>query len=180
MKFFLEKQLINFYVPISTFHSAESKKNSYNRSRVMRISHFRAQNGPFILNNFSWYKPLLLRSSTYWPFSLCKIQENFLQRIQNYEDVPFWGPKWSICLKQNFFWKKKLNIIFIYLLTPSKCTKFLKNSYSGSRVMRMCHFGGQNGPIAQMRIFFRKSVYEPCSFHSCLSTYQKSKSDINL
>ena len=90
------------------------------------------------------------------------------------------GPKMVHLPQTKFFLEKKLNIIFIYLLTPSKCTKFLKNSYSGSRVMRMCHFGGQNGPIAQMRIFFRKSVYEPCSFHSCLSTYQKSKSDINL
>ena len=78
---------------------------------------------------FFWYKPLLLLSSTYWPFSLCKI---------------------------------------------------LKNSSSGSRVMRMCNFWAQNGPFPQMRIFFRKPVNEPCFFHSCLSTCQKSKSDINL
>ena len=31
-----------------------------------------------------------------------------------------------------------------------------------------------------MIIFFRKSVNELCFFHSCLSTCQKSKSDINL
>ena len=31
-----------------------------------------------------------------------------------------------------------------------------------------------------MRIFFRKPVNEPCFFHSCLSTCQKLKSDINL
>ena len=47
--------------------------------------------------------------------------------------------------------------------------------------MRMHHFWVQNGPFAQMRIFFKKTpVNKPCSFHSCLSTYQKSKSDINL
>ena len=79
--------------------------------------------------NFFWYKPLLLLSSTYWPFSL---------------------------------------------------GKFLKNSYSWSRVMRMHNFWAQNGPFPQMRIFFRKPVNEPRFFHSCLSTCQKSKSDINL
>ena len=29
--------------------------------------------------------------------------KKFLQRIQSHEDAPFWGPKWSICPKQNFF-----------------------------------------------------------------------------
>ena len=53
---------------------------------------------------FFWYKPLLLLSSTYWPFSLCKI------------------------------WK---------------------NSYSGSRVMRMCHFWAQNGPFAPNNFFWK-------------------------
>ena len=46
--------------------------------------------------------------------------------------------------------------------------------------MRMCNFWAQNGPFPQMRIFFRKTANEPCFFHSCLSTCQKSKSDINL
>ena len=79
--------------------------------------------------NFFWYKPLLLLSSTYWPFSLCKIFKKFFQRIQSYEDAQFLGPKWPISPNENFF---------------------------------------------------RKPVNEPCFFHSCLSTWQKSKSDINL
>ena len=79
--------------------------------------------------NFFWYKPLLLLSSTYWPFSLCKIFKKFFQRIQSYEDAQFLGPKWPISPNENFF---------------------------------------------------RKPVNEPCFFHSCLSTCQKSKSDINL
>ena len=37
--------------------------------------------------------------------------------IQSYDDVPFLGPKWSICLKQNFF-LKIIKIILIYLLAP--------------------------------------------------------------
>ena len=53
-----------------------------------------------------------------------------LQWIQNYDDAPFLGLKWSIYLKQIFF--------------------------------------------------LRKPVNEPYYFYSCLSTCQKSKSDINL
>ena len=29
--------------------------------------------------------------------------KKFLQQTQSYEDVPFLGPKWSICPKQKFF-----------------------------------------------------------------------------
>ena len=78
---------------------------------------------------FFWYKPLLLLSSTYWPFSLCKIFKKLFEQIQSHEDVPFLGPKWPICPNKNFF---------------------------------------------------GKPVHRPCSFHSCLSACQKSKSDINL
>ena len=46
--------------------------------------------------------------------------------------------------------------------------------------MRMCHFRAQNGPIPQIRIFFKKTVHELCFLHSSLSTCQKSKLDINL
>ena len=46
---------------------------------------------------FFRYKPLPSLSSTYWPFSLCKIYKKFLQPIQSCEDAPFLDPKWSIC-----------------------------------------------------------------------------------
>ena len=125
-----------------------------------------------------WYKPLLLLSSIYWPFSLGKILKKSLQRIQSYKDAPFLGPKWSICPKQNFlenYWYHSHLPI-----SPFHCARFLKNSSSRSRVMRMCNFWAQNGPFPQMRIFFRKPINGPCFFHSCLSTCQKSKSNINL
>ena len=51
--------------------------------------------------------------------------KKFLQRIQSYEDVPFLGPKWSICPKQIFFWKI-INIILIYLLAPFIVQNFKK------------------------------------------------------
>ena len=39
---------------------------------------------------------------------------------------------------------------------------------------------GPKRPISPNKNFFRKPVNEPCFFYSCLSTCQKSKSDINL
>ena len=105
------------------------------------------------------------------PFHCAKFKK-FLQRIQNYEDAPFLGPKWSICPKQIFLCKI-INIILIYLLTPYPelwgCTIFRP------KMAYYWPFG-----LFQMRIFFRKRVYEPCFFHLCLSISQKSKSDINL
>ena len=68
------------------------------------MCHFRAQNTPICPEQiFFWYKPLLLLSSTFWPFSLGKI---------------------------------------------------LKNSYSESRVMRMHHFGAQDGPFPPNKKLF--------------------------
>ena len=88
------------------------------------------------------------------------------------------GPK-MVHLPQ-IFWGKIINIIPIYLLAPFIVQNLKKNSSSGSRVMRMRNFWAQNDPFPQMRIFLKKTVNEPCSFHSCLSTCQKSKWDINL
>ena len=121
------------------------QKNSQSQSRVMRMCHFQAQNSLICPEQNFWYKPLLL-SSTYWPFSLCKIKKKFLQRIQSNEDASFLGSKWSTCPKQKFFLKKITNIIFIYLLTPFILQNFKKNSYSQSRVIRMCHFSGPKQP----------------------------------
>ena len=147
--------------------------------------------------SFFLKKQLIKFSCTYWPFSLCNILKAFLGLIQSYEDVPFLDPKYP-----NSFWTKFFGTNHYYyfhlpigpfhctkfkkILTADQelwgfhCAKFLKNSSSESRVMRMRYFWVQNDPFPQMRIFFRKPVNEPCCFHSCLSTCQKSKSDIYL
>ena len=96
-------------------------------------------------------------------------------------DPELWGCDILVLhLSQTIFFGEKIINIMLSTYWPLSLCKFLKKSYSGSRVMRMRHFWAQNGPFAQMRIFFRKPVNKPFSFHSCLSTCQKSKSDINL
>ena len=83
----------------------------------MRMCHFRAQNDPFVLNKFFLVQTIIIIFIYLLPLFIVQNFKKFLQRIQSYEDVPFLGPKWSICPKQNFFWKI-INIILIYLLTP--------------------------------------------------------------
>ena len=130
-KFFFWKKIINiiFIYLLASFILQNLKKILKANPDLWGCSTFGSKIPQFVLNKFFWHKPLLLLSSTYWPFSLCTI---------------------------------------------------LKNSSSRSRVMRMCNVWAQNGPFPWMRIFFRKSLNEPCFFHSYWSTCQKSKSDIYL
>ena len=62
----------------------------------------------------------------------------------------------------NFFLVQTIIITFIYLLALF-IVQNLKNSYSGSRIMRMRHFWAQNGP---KQCFFLENY----QFHSHLPT----------
>ena len=100
------------------------------------------------------------------PLSLCKIVKQFFQRIQRCETrCVILIPKWVICPKHEIFGK---------VITMTSIFQNFKFFFNGSRVMRMCHFW------IQTIFFFGKPVNKPVSYHSCLSTFQKSKSDINL
>ena len=129
------------------FHSAKFLKSSW----VMRMCHFWAQNGPFVLNNFFWYKPLLLLSSTCWLFSLCKIYKIFLQRIQRYEDRSFLGPKWSICSKQFFF--ENYSYHFHLTISPFQCAKFQKNFPADPVLWGCAIFGPKKTHLPKWEIF---------------------------
>ena len=60
------------------------------------------------------------------PFHCAKFKKKMLQQIQSYEDASFLGSKWSICLKQIFFFWKIINIILICLLAPFIVQNFIK------------------------------------------------------
>ena len=72
-----------------------------------------------------------------------------------------------------FFMEKIITIIFIYLLAPFTAQNFKKILTGIQRYTIQWH-------ICPNENFYRKHVNNPCSFHSCLSRCQKSKSDINL
>ena len=64
--------------------------------------------------------------------------------IQGYEDVLFSGTKWPICHEENFFGTNHY-YHFHLPIGPFYWAKFKK---------RMHHFGAQNGPFAQNKVFF--------------------------
>ena len=88
------------------------------------------------------------------------------------------GPKMVHLPQTRFFWEK-IAITFIYLLVPfivENCKKILT---ADSDLWGCTIFGPKMVHLPELE-FFRKPVNKPCSFHSCISTCQKPKSDINL
>ena len=70
-------------------------------------------------------------------------------------------------------------ITFIYLLALFD-VQDLKKNIQRIQSYEDAQFLGPKWPISPNDNFFRKPFHKPCFFHSCLSTCQKSKSDINL
>ena len=136
----------------------------------MRISHFRTQN---------WCIPLLSFSSTYWPFSLCKIFKNILTSDPKLWGCAMFGPKMVHLPPPLFFWKKLLKL-FSYKYWPLSLCKIFKKFLQGIQSYEDAPFLCPKCPICPNENFFRKPVNKTCSHHSCLSTYQKSMLDIHL
>ena len=85
--------------------------------------------------------------------------KKFLQRIQNYGDAPYLGPKWSICPKQIFFWKI-ITIIFIYLLALFIVQNFKKILPADPEFWGCAIYG----PFPQIRIFSENLLVSLVSF----------------
>ena len=132
---------------------------------------------PFCHEQIFWYKPLLLLSSTYWTFSLCQILKNSYSGFRVMMMCPFWAQNGSFA-PHNFF-LKIINVILMYLLATFIVQNF-KNILPVDPELWGCTFLGPKWPISTNENVFRKTLKEPCFFHLCLSTCQKSKSDINL
>ena len=97
-----------------------------------------------------WFKPLLLLLSTYWPFHCAKFKK-ILTADPEYEDAPFFGPKWFSCPKQFFF--GKLLISFSSAYQPLSLCKIFKKFLQRIQSMRMRHFSVQNGSVAPNNFF---------------------------
>ena len=141
------------------------------------MCHFRAQNGPFVLNKIFLVQTIIINFIYLLALFIVQNFKKFLQPILSYEDMPFLGPKLSICPKQ--IWGKLL-ISFSSTYQPLSLCKIFKKLFQRIQSYEDAQFLGPKWPISPNESFFRKPVNEPCFFHSCLSTCQKSKSDINL
>ena len=113
----------------------------------MRMCHFWAQNSPFFLNKFFLVQTIIITFIYHiGPFQCAEVKKEFLQKIHNCKNVEFLGLQWSICLKQNFFWKI-IPIIFIYLLTLFIFLKFKKKFFQQIQSYEDVQFLGPKWPI---------------------------------
>ena len=110
------------------------------------------------MNFFLKHNCIIKFSCMSWPLAhSAKFLKKFLELVQSYEDVLFSGPKWPICHEQ-FFLVQTIIVTFICAYWPFSLYKILKNSYGGSRVMRMCHFRAQNTPICPEQNFLVQTI----------------------
>ena len=94
---------------------------------------------------------------------MCLLAPFILQSLKKIlrADSELWGctifgPKMVQLSWKKSFLVQTIIFTFIYLLALFIVQNFLKNSYSGSRVMRMGHFWAQNGLFALNKIFLEK------------------------
>ena len=133
----------------------------------MRMCHFRAQNGLFVMNKIFLVQTIIITFIYLLALFIVQNFKKFLQWIQSYEDAPFLGPKWSIC--PNFFCGKLLKS-FLSTYLPISLGKILKKLFQLIQSYMEVRFLGPKWPISPNENFFRKLADEPCFFHSCLST----------
>ena len=93
--------------------------------------------------------------------------------------APFLGPKQPICPEQIFLGHKPL-LLLSSTYCPFQCEKFKRNLTMDPELWRCTIFGPKVVHWPLIIFFLRKPVNELWFFYSCLSTCQKSKSDINL
>ena len=132
------------------------------------MCHFWAHNDPIVLNNFFCYKPLLLLSCTYLPFSLCKTKKRVM-RMHLFRPIMVHLPQINFFL-ENYWYYSHIPISHFH------CAKFKKNSSCGSRIMRVHNFWAQNGPFPQIRSFSEILLMSLVSFvHAYLHAKNQSQ-----
>ena len=140
------------------------------------MCHFWVQNAPFALNKKSLVK--IIKITSICIFVLFSVQ-NFKKILRVDPELWVWaifGSKLVHLPQTRSLWEKLL-ILFPSTYWTLSLSKIKKDSYNGSRVMKMYHFGPKMGLFAQTKFIFSE---KPCSYHSCPCTSQKLNSDINL
>ena len=145
-KIFWVQTIITFIYLLALFIE-QNLENSYSQSRVMRMHHLWAENGPFapnkfFLENYSYHSHLLM----------AKILK-FFQRI----DAQFLGPKWLISPNENFF-RKPLNEPCFFHSWLSICQKLKSDINLLVKYWRLKNLIGQETFLANLRKRFFSSM----------------------
>ena len=90
------------------------------------------------------------------------------------------GPKMVHFPQTIFFFFGKLLLPFLSTYKHLSLCKISKKFFQRIQSYEDAQFSSPKWPVSPNENFFRKPVDEPCFFHSCLSTSQKSQSNINL
>ena len=136
------------------------------------MCHFRAQNGPFVMNKISLVQTIIITFICLLTFFIVQNLKKFLQRIQSYEDAPFLGPKWSIC--PNFFCK--IVIILIYLLAPFIGQNFKKILPADPELWGCAIFGPKMAHFPKWEFFSENLLMSLVSFiHAYLHAKNQSQ-----
>ena len=134
------------------------------------VRHFWDQNSLFVLKQNFLVQTIVITFIYLLALFIVQNLKKFLQRIQSYEDVPFLGPKWSICPKQIFFWKI-INIILIYLLAPFIVQNFKKILPADPELWGCAIFGPKMAHFPKWEFFSENLLMSLVSFiHAYLHT----------
>ena len=91
------------------------------------MCHFRAQNGPFVLNKIFLVQTIIITFIYLLALFIVQNLKKFLQRIQSFEECAIFGPKMVHLPQAFFFFEKIITIILIYLLAPFILQNLKKN-----------------------------------------------------
>ena len=140
----------------------------------MRMCHFWDQNDPFVLNIFFLVQTILLLSSTYWPFSLCKILK-ILTADPELWGWAIFGPK-MVHLPQTVFFWKIINITLIYLLAPFIVQNFKKILPADPELWGCAIFGPKMTHFPKWEFFSENLLMSLVSFiHAYLHAKNQSQ-----
>ena len=131
----------------------------------MRMCHFRAQNGPFVMNKIFLVQTIII--TFIYLLALFTVQnlKKFLQQIQIYENMPFLGPKCSISFPLKNIYFGTNNYQHFHLPIGSfLCAKFKKILTADPEFITMHNFWAQYGPFPLMRIFSENLLMSLVSF----------------
>ena len=102
------------------------------------------------------------------------IVQNFIKILEADPELPgctIFGPKMVHLPQTRIFWENSLILSFTYW--PLLLCKIFKKFLEQIQSYEDAPFLGPKWSICPNKNFFRKPVNKPCSFHSCLSTFQK-------
>ena len=141
----------------------------------MRMSHFRAQNGPFAQNKNFLVQTIIITLMYLLALFIGQNLKNFYSRSRIMRMRHF-GAQNGPFAPNKFFWGKLL-ISFSSTYYPLSLRKIFKKFFQRIQSYEDAQFLGPKWPISPNENFFRKHANVPCFFHQAY-LHAKNQSQI--